>query len=200
MKVKKARFLKLAREEKDFITAIYPEIALAGRSNVGKSSLINTLIRQKNLARTSNTPGKTRAIYFYLVDDSFCLVDLPGYGYARVSRQEKVRWTSLIEKYLSGRENLILIIHVVDIRHPPSEGDYQMSLWLRYFDFPFLVVATKADKISRGKWEGQKKVIARDLEIDPEKVIIFSSKTGEGRDKLLGVIERDLSRYREKVY
>lgn len=193
MKIKKAEFLKLASQPEDFLPGHYPEIALAGRSNVGKSSLLNTLAGQRNLARTSNTPGKTRAVHFYLFNDAFCLVDLPGYGYARVSRTERQKWGPLIEGFLVDRKSVKMILHVVDIRHAPSEEDKQMSAWLHHFEFPALVVATKLDKIPRGRREGQKILIARTLEKDPSEILLFSSKTREGRDKLLKIIVGRLS-------
>ncbi len=192
MKIKKAEFVKLANRPEDFLPESYPEIALAGRSNVGKSSLLNTLAEQRNLARTSNTPGKTRAVHFYFFNDSFYLVDLPGYGYARVSRSEQQKWGPLIEGFLVKRKTIKMILHVVDIRHAPSEEDKKMSMWLNYFEFPAQVVATKLDKIPRGKREGQKILIARTLEKDPGEILLFSSKTREGRDKLLKAIQDQL--------
>ena len=193
MKIKKAEFLRLASRPEDFLPQHYPEIALAGRSNVGKSSLLNTLANMRNLARTSNTPGKTRAVHFYLFNGTFCMVDLPGYGYARVSRSEQQKWGPLIEGFLVNRKSIKMILHIVDIRHAPSDEDKQMSAWLGHFEFPALVVATKMDKIPRGKREGQKLLIARTLEKDPSEILLFSSKTREGRDKLLKLIQDQLS-------
>jgi len=193
MKIKKATFLRLATRPEDFLPGHYPEIALAGRSNVGKSSLLNTLAGQRNLARTSNTPGKTRAVHYYLFNDAFCMVDLPGYGYARVSRSEQQKWGPLIESFLIDRPSLKLLLHVVDIRHAPSEEDKQMSAWLNHLGIPALVVATKMDKIPRGKREGQKILIARTLEKDPSAILLFSAKTREGRDKLLKILQEHLA-------
>ncbi len=193
MKIKKAEFLRLATRPEDFLPGHYPEIALAGRSNVGKSSLLNTLAGMRNLARTSNTPGKTRAVHFYLFNGAFCMVDLPGYGYARISRSEQQKWGQLIEGFLVNRKSIKMILHLVDIRHAPSEEDKQMSAWLSHFEFPALVVATKLDKIPRGKREGQKLLIARTLEKDPSDILLFSSKTRENRDKLLKLIQDQLS-------
>ncbi len=193
MKIKKAMFLRLATRPEDFLPGHYPEVALAGRSNVGKSSLLNTLAGQRNLARTSNTPGKTRAVHYYLFNDAFCMVDLPGYGYARVSRSEQQKWGPLIEGFLLDRPSLKLILQVVDIRHAPSEEDKQMAAWLNHLEIPALVVATKMDKIPRGKREGQKILIARTLEKDPSAILLFSSKTREGRDKLLKILQQHLA-------
>lgn len=153
------------------------EIALAGRSNVGKSSLINRLAGRKNLARTSQTPGKTRTLNFYAIDERLCLVDLPGYGFARVPKSERMRWGKLIDEYLTTREQLVGVIQVVDVRHPPSELDVLMADWLRQRGLPAIVVATKADKIARGRWKGRADAIQRDLEMP---VILFSAVTGEG--------------------
>jgi GTP-binding protein len=192
MKLKKAEFLKLAYSKEDFPPPVYPEIVLAGRSNVGKSSVINTLLSRRNLARTSNTPGKTRAVHFYFIDDSFYFVDLPGYGYAKVSKQVLKDWGSLIEEFLSGRKNLIMVILVVDIRHEPSEEDKQMANWLRHFFFKIIIVATKIDKLSRGNREKQREVLASSLGIETNHIILFSSKTKEGRDELLHIIDSEL--------
>lgn len=153
------------------------EIALAGRSNVGKSSLINRLAGRKNLARTSQTPGKTRTLNFYAIDERLCLVDLPGYGFARVPKSERMRWGKLIDEYLTTREQLVGVIQVVDVRHPPSELDVMMADWLRQRGLPAIVVVTKADKIARGRWKGRADAIQRDLEMP---VILFSAVTGEG--------------------
>jgi len=194
MKLKKAEFLKLAYSKEDFPPEVYPEIALAGRSNVGKSSIINTLLNRRNLARTSNTPGKTRAVHFYFINDSFYFIDLPGYGYAKVSKQLLKDWGSLIEEFLSGRKNLLMVILAVDIRHEPSDEDKQMAEWLKHFFFNIIVVATKADKITRGKKEQQRDLIAQLLGIEPHNIILFSSKTKEGRDELLRLIDHELQR------
>jgi GTP-binding protein len=194
MKVKKAEFSKFANHPSDFPSDGYPEIALVGRSNVGKSSLINTILGRKSLARTSNTPGKTRAVHFYLINDSFYLVDLPGYGYAKVSRQMQQEWAALLEKYLSGRSSLILIIQVVDLRHEPSRLDQQMADWIHHFSLPALLVATKADKIPRGKREKQRDMVAATLKADPQDTILFSAVTKEGRDELHRALIHVLSR------
>lgn len=185
MEITKAKYLGFAKNINELPEEKYPEIALAGRSNVGKSSLINVLVREKNFARTSNTPGKTRGLFFYLINDDFCLVDFPGYGYAKVSHQLKKHWASFIEDFLSTRNSLTMFIHVVDLRHPPSEDDKQMAEWLRHFSFPVLTVATKTDKIARGKRDKHLRIIAEDLEVSPKEIILFSAHTGEGRKEVL---------------
>ncbi|NLX92197.1 MAG: YihA family ribosome biogenesis GTP-binding protein [Firmicutes bacterium] len=193
MKIKKAEFFKFANSKEDFPAEYYPEIALAGRSNVGKSSFINALTGQKNLARTSSTPGKTRAVHFYLINESFCLVDLPGYGYARVSKEMKEKWALLLEHFFASRKTLAMIVQIVDLRHEPTTGDKQMADWIRHFCFPRLVVATKADKVPRGKRQGNRKIIASALDLPPEEVIIFSAHTKEGKDDVLKAIARGLA-------
>ena len=148
-----------------------PEIALAGRSNVGKSSFINTLLNRKNLARTSGKPGKTR------------FVDVPGYGYARVSKKEREKWGRMIEEYLTSRENLRAVVSLVDFRHDPSADDVQMYEFLKYYDIPVILVATKADKIPRGKWNKHESAIKKKLDFDKnDDFILFSSVTKDGLD------------------
>lgn len=169
-----------------------PQIAVAGKSNVGKSSLINSLCRRKALAKTSATPGKTRLINLFLLNDSFHLVDLPGYGFARVDKQEKVRWGEMMEKYFRETAELKLTLHLVDIRHEPTQDDLQMNAFLRGMGLPFLVVATKADKISRGARMKQLAPICRGLQVQPWQVICASSETGDGRDQILEALEKAL--------
>lgn len=155
-----------------------PEIAFAGRSNVGKSSFINSMINRSNLARTSGKPGKTRTINFYIINNSFRFVDLPGYGYAQVSKAEKEKWGQIIERYLIDRENLREIILIVDIRHEPTEQDLIMYKWIKSFGYSGIVIATKADKISRGNWQKHIKIIKNKLEIQDTKLILpYSSET-----------------------
>ena len=148
-----------------------PQIAVAGKSNVGKSSLINSLCRRKALARTSSTPGKTRLINLFLLNGSFHLVDLPGYGFARVDKQEKARWGVMMEKYFRETEELKLTLHLVDIRHEPTQDDLQMNAFLRATNQPFLVIATKADKISRGARMKFLAPICRAMQVQPWQVV-----------------------------
>ena len=172
---------------------ILPQIAVAGKSNVGKSSLINSLCRRKALAKTSATPGKTRLINLFLLNGSFHLVDLPGYGFAKVDKQEKQRWGGMMEKYFRETKALRLTLHLVDIRHEPTQDDIQMNAFLRGTGQPFLVVATKADKISRGARMKNLAPICRALQVQPWQVICYSSETGDGRDALLEALEKALA-------
>ncbi len=146
MKIKSSDFLISAVSPSQYPEEPLPEIAFAGRSNVGKSSLLNMLINRKNLARTSSTPGKTQTINFYSIDDLFRFVDLPGYGYARVSKSQKNAWAKTIETYLNTSENLLEVIQLVDIRHKPSEQDKEMYKWILECGFNGIVIATKLDK------------------------------------------------------
>ncbi len=170
-----------------------PQIAVAGKSNVGKSSLINSLCRRKALARTSATPGKTRLINLFLLNDAFHLVDLPGYGFAKVDKKEKLRWGEMMEKYFRETQELQLTLHLVDIRHEPTQDDIQMNAFLRGMGLPFLVVATKADKISRGARMKHLAPICRALQVQPWQVLCYSSENGDGRDELLKKIEEALA-------
>ena len=158
-----------------------PEVALAGRSNVGKSSFINTMLNRKNLARTSGKPGKTQLLNFFNIDDKLRFVDVPGYGYARVSKKEREKWGKMIEEYLTTRDNLRAVVSLVDLRHEPSADDVQMYEFLKYYKIPVILVATKADKIPRGKWNKHESMIKKKLDFDrTDTFIIFSSvnKTG----------------------
>ena len=160
-----------------------PEIALAGRSNVGKSSFINTLLNRKNLARTSGKPGKTQLLNFFNIDDKLRFVDVPGYGYAKVSKTERAKWGKMIEEYLTSRENLRAVVSLVDFRHEPSTDDVQMYEFLKYYEIPVIVVATKADKIPRGKWNKNESVIKKKLDFDKDDdFIVFSSVNKDGLD------------------
>lgn len=156
-----------------------PEIALVGRSNVGKSSLINKLVNRRNLAKSSSTPGKTRTINYYLIDEQWYLVDLPGYGYARVSKTEKEKWGQMIETYLHNRTQLQGVIQLLDIRHAPNENDFLMKNWLQQSGVPLLLVATKADKVSRGARGKNLAVIRKTLNLVATP-LCFSAQTGEG--------------------
>lgn len=162
-----------------------PEIALVGRSNVGKSSLINKIVNRKGLAKSSSTPGKTRTINFFIINDNWHLVDLPGYGYARVSQQERNRWQKMIEKYLQKRGQLRGVIMLLDIRHEPNQNDRLMKNWLLASELPLLLIATKADKISRGNRAKHLAVIRRALNLEvADTPIVFSAQTGEGAEEI----------------
>ena len=170
-----------------------PEIALAGRSNVGKSSLINTFLNRKNLARTSSAPGKTRTINFYAVNEEWFFVDLPGYGYAKVSKEDRAVWGRFIEAYLTNRRELAGIIQLVDMRHPPMDSDRTMVDWLLHYRCPLFVAATKADKLPRGQWAGRIRQMRQCFSLPEEtQVVAFSAVTGRGREELEGWLETRL--------
>lgn len=170
------------------------EIAFVGRSNVGKSSFINAFLNRKNLARTSSKPGKTRTVNFYNVNNDFRLVDLPGYGYAKVSKSEKEKWKEIIETYLSNRENLLEVILIVDIRHAPSKEDVLMYNWLLEYGFTGYVIATKMDKISKGRLNKHIKIIKETLKIKDSNLILpFSSESKSNLEKIHQTIETILS-------
>ena len=171
-----------------------PEIALAGRSNVGKSSFINTMLNRKNLARTSGKPGKTQLLNFFNIDDKMRFVDVPGYGYARVSKKEREKWGRMIEEYLTTRENLRAVVSLVDLRHDPSADDVQMYEFLKYYEIPVIIVATKADKIPRGKWNKHVSIIRKAFGKPSEDLFLtFSSETGEGVEKAWQWIEQSIA-------
>ena len=167
-----------------------PEFLLVGRSNVGKSSFINTLINRKNYARTSSTPGKTRTLNFYLINDDFYLVDVPGYGYAKVSKQLKNKFGMIIEDYLEGRDNLKHVFMLVDFRHKPTNDDIMMFEFLRYYDIPMTIIATKSDKVKSSLIEKNKKIITDTLKIDGDDLILFSAPKKTGRDIVLKKLEK----------
>ncbi|MFK8245280.1 ribosome biogenesis GTP-binding protein YihA/YsxC [Leuconostoc mesenteroides] len=171
-----------------------PEIALVGRSNVGKSSLTNTLIQRKNFARTSSQPGKTQTLNFYDVEDKLYFVDVPGYGYAKVSKAQREAFGVMIEEYITSRKQLRGVISLVDARHEPSEDDISMYEWLHYYNIPILVVATKSDKISRGKFNKAESVIKKALGFDDEDsdFQFFSSETKYGKDEVWHWIEQHI--------
>ncbi|NLB88150.1 MAG: YihA family ribosome biogenesis GTP-binding protein [Syntrophomonadaceae bacterium] len=170
-----------------------PEIALVGRSNVGKSSLINKILNRKKLAKSSSTPGKTRTINYYLINNEWYLVDLPGYGYAKVSKAEQARWAKMIETYLAKRESLRGVMHLIDIRHPPTNNDITMKDWLMSVELPVLVVATKADKISRGAQSKHLAQIRRGLDMQSGIIpIAFSAETGQGVEEVHKALEEIL--------
>lgn len=167
-----------------------PEIAFAGKSNVGKSSLINALMNRKSYARISATPGKTQTINYYSINDEMYLVDLPGYGYAKVSEQEKIKWGQLIERYLHSSAQLKAVFLLIDIRHAPSENDRIMYQWIVEQGFHPIIIATKLDKIKRSQVQKQMKVLREGLKLIPGTTIIpFSSKTKQGRDEIWDMVE-----------
>lgn len=166
----------------------FPEVAFAGRSNVGKSSLLNALVRRKAFARVSKTPGRTREINFFGVNDQFVLADLPGYGYARISKERKAEWRPLIEGYLKRSPRLVGIVQLLDIRRDPTDDDRAMFDMLSEIGVPTLVAVTKADKLSKGQVAARVEELARALMLDPEQMIPFSAVTGLGRDELASAV------------
>ena len=167
-----------------------PEIAFSGRSNVGKSSLINKIFNRKNLARVSSVPGKTATINFYNIDKKCFLVDLPGYGYAKIAQKDKIRWSSLIEGYLTSDRELVLVMQLIDMRHPPSADDIQMiNFWIET-EQPFVIILTKADKLSKKQREERMAGFANEIPcFDQIETIVFSSITGEGVEKIREILE-----------
>lgn len=199
MKINKAELEKVAVLEKQYPLANLPEFAFAGRSNVGKSSFINAMLNRKNLARTSSTPGKTRTINFYKVNDDLRLVDLPGYGYAKVAKKEKEKWAGIINKYLETRENLLETILLVDIRHEPTDLDKQMYDYILHSGFSGIVIATKKDKIKKSQVEKHISVIAKKLGVEHrENIIPFSSSEKDEVKDMWFIFEDMMNFHKEK--
>jgi GTP-binding protein len=184
MMITSAEFVTSAVRPAQYPPPDLPEFAFAGRSNVGKSSLINTLVSRRKLVQTSSTPGKTRLINFFRVNGAFTFVDLPGYGYARVSQEERRRWRPMVEQYLSARENLKAVVVILDIRRIPTAEDGKLLQWLDREEIPSLLVVTKADKLSKTGQKKQLNVIVESLGADPEDIILFSAVSRQGRDEL----------------
>jgi GTP-binding protein len=190
MKIISAEFICSAKGARFYPTAGIPEIAFAGRSNVGKSSLINTLLNRKRLARTSTTPGRTQGINFYRINDRFAFVDLPGYGYAKVPESLRRQWGPMVEAYLRDRGTLRLVIIILDVRRAPSEEDLQLMHWLEFYSINYFVVITKTDKISQNALTMRKRLIS-DLIAFPANpnILSFSAKTGKGKGLIWKEIE-----------
>ena len=187
--VQKAEFILSAASPKDFRRDALPQVAFAGRSNVGKSSVINRLLNRKNFARVGAAPGKTTQINYFKIDNAFYLVDLPGYGYARVSKGERDRWGRLMEGCFADPELMTLGVMIVDARHKPTADDCTMAQWYRGAGCPFLVVANKLDKLKKSEVEGNLQRIRETLELGEEDLVIpFSAEKGTGRDELLRAI------------
>lgn len=191
MIIKNAEFVISAVGPKQYPADHLPEIALAGRSNVGKSSLINKFVNRRSLARTSSKPGKTQTLNFYRINNNaFYFVDLPGYGFAQVSQAEKDKWAKFIDAYLTKRENLCGVIQLVDLRHPPTKDDVNMYEWLMHLHRDVLVVGTKCDKISRGQWQKHIKQVREGLKADKSQpILVFSAETGQGLEDLHAWVE-----------
>lgn len=193
MKITSAEFIKSGFNASHWPEDGRPEIAFLGRSNVGKSSLLNSLLQRRGLARTSNTPGRTQAVNFFLVNGGFYFVDLPGYGYAKVSKSMRSSWGEMAESYLGKRDQLVLSIQLVDSRHKPSELDLQLNDWLVHNKKPHIVVATKADKLSSNQLRNQTKLIEKAL---PNSTVVpYSSETGKGREPILAMIDGVVKKY-----
>ncbi|MBR6028161.1 MAG: YihA family ribosome biogenesis GTP-binding protein [Clostridia bacterium] len=190
MEINRADFVTSLARYGDFPGRGLLQVAVVGKSNVGKSSLINRLCRRSKLARTSATPGKTRLINVFLINERFHLIDLPGYGFAKVDKQEKARWGQMMQDYFTQAEELCHVLCLVDIRHEPTQDDIQMNQFLRQTGVPFTVVATKADKISRGARQKQLAPICRALLVQPWEIICFSAEDGTGREALLELLAR----------
>lgn len=199
VKINKAELEKVAVLEKQYPLANLPEFAFAGRSNVGKSSFINAMLNRKNLARTSSTPGKTRTINFYKVNDDLRLVDLPGYGYAKVAKVEKEKWAGIINRYLENRENLLETILLVDIRHEPTDLDKQMYDYILHSGFSGIVIATKKDKIKKSQVDKHISVIAKKLGVEHrENIIPFSSSEKDEVKDMWFIFEDMMNFHKEK--
>ena len=189
MIIKTAEFVTSMSQYGPFATASLPEIAFAGRSNVGKSSMINCITGRNGLARTSQSPGRTRLINVFLINQQMNLVDLPGYGFARVSRSELQSWGEMMDGYFGNTDCLKHVFHLVDIRHEPSKEDREMNAFLRANGFAFTVIATKADKVSYSQQKSNLNMICRTLQVQPWQIIPFSSKTKAGRAEILNRME-----------
>jgi len=182
MKILSAEFVTSATKPDQYPPVNYPEIAFAGRSNVGKSSLINTLVNRKRLVKTSSTPGRTQLINFFDINNLITFVDLPGYGYAKVPTAVRKKWGPMIETYLSNRRTLKGVVVIMDIRRIPRQEEHELIEWLKYFSIDGILVLTKTDKLSKSKRLKQHNAIAEALTIDPDKLILFSAKSRQGRD------------------
>ena len=189
MIIKRADFITSMKDYGEFATKGCPEVAFAGKSNVGKSSMINKVANRNKLARTSATPGKTRLINVYQINGEVNFIDLPGYGFAKVSKEEKLSWGKMMQNYFATTEDLCHVFHLVDIRHEPTQEDCEMNTFLRQAGIPFTVIATKADKISRGARMKHLAAICRGLYVQPWQIIPFSSEDGTGREEILAKIE-----------
>jgi GTP-binding protein len=185
MRITAAEFVTSAVTPAQYPVDVGPEVAFVGRSNVGKSSLINTLLNRRGLAKTSSTPGKTRTINFFCINGRLGFVDLPGYGFAQVSRAERATWGPMVAQFFQTRQELRGVVHLVDVRHPPTAEDQRTRAWLLQWQRPLLTVATKVDKIGRTQRPSHLKRITETLNLDAESpIVVFSAQTGEGKEKL----------------
>jgi GTP-binding protein len=189
MIVRSAEFITSAVKPDQYPPESLPEIAFAGRSNAGKSSLINALVNRKNLAKTSSTPGKTRLINFFTVNNAVYFVDLPGYGYAKVSQSERRYWKPMVESYLSSRKTIRGVVIISDIRRIPGAEEIELMGWLANLHIPAIVISSKADKLSKNEQFRQRRAVSRALSTEPEELILFSAKTRQGMDNVWEKIE-----------
>lgn len=183
MKIVSADFIRAAEKKQDYPPGGATEIAFAGRSNVGKSSMINVLLGRRNLVRTSKTPGHTRKLNFYLINDRFIFVDLPGYGYAKVPLSVRGKWGPMVENYLAQRGELGGVVVIIDARRPPTESDMSLINYLKSRAIPFIVAATKVDKLSRGRMADYRRLVKEKVG-EQAPVVLFSSYNGEGKKEL----------------
>ncbi|ODJ57421.1 ribosome biogenesis GTP-binding protein YihA/YsxC [Brochothrix thermosphacta] len=191
MKVNQVELLISAVRPDQYPKALLPEFALAGRSNVGKSSFINRMLQRKAMARISSKPGKTQTLNFYEVEKKLIFVDVPGYGYAKISKSERAKWGVMMETYMTDRAPLRAVIQIVDMRHKPSNDDVTMYEFLKHHGIRVIVIATKADKIPKGRWQKSIKEIKETLGFDPDdNIVMFSSETGLGKDQAWKIIEK----------
>jgi GTP-binding protein len=190
LKIKSAEFVKSAVKPSQYPLPVLPEIAFSGRSNVGKSSLINTLLNRKRLVKTSSTPGRTQLINFFVVNNVISFVDLPGYGYAKVPASVQKKWGPMIETYLLTRETLKGVVLIIDVRRTPGVEELQFIDWLSSFDIPAILILTKADKLSKAKQTKRQLAIAETLEVDKDNLILFSAKTGYGKNDVWDAVEK----------
>ena len=190
MKVNNVELLISAVRPAQYPEGDLPEFALAGRSNVGKSSFINKMIGRKSMARISSKPGKTQTLNFYKLEEDLLFVDVPGYGYAKVSKSERAAWGKMIETYITSRSVLKAVLLIVDLRHPPTADDCMMYDFLKHYNIPCIVISTKADKIPKGKWDKHKKIVREKLDMEKgDPLVVFSSETGLGFDAAWAEIE-----------
>lgn len=193
MDYSKAQFERAYGTFEQLPASTMPEIVFSGRSNVGKSSLINKVFNRKNLARVSSVPGKTITINFYSCGNEAKIVDLPGYGYAKVAKSEKTRWANMMEQYFNSGRDIKLVVQLVDMRHPATADDIMMMEFLEHADIDYIVVMTKSDKLNKGEYKSRVEKSRQELSfVDPENIIPFSSQTGENVDKIKAIIESRL--------
>jgi len=193
MIIKSAEFVTSATKPSQYPPEGLPEIAFAGRSNVGKSSLINVLVNRKQLVKTSSTPGRTQLINFFDINGKITFVDLPGYGYARVPAAVKKKWGPMIETYLTGRNTLNAVVLILDIRRVPRQEEHNLVAWLDHHAIATILVLTKADKLSKAKQRNQRAAVAKSLAMDPRNLILFSAKSRKGREDVWQAIEQLLA-------